>query len=90
MRYIRVRWIHSFPTEPVEIYSESDENGWETRKIEIFGDGSASCASSIECTGSSRLATIPIAPVQEITDSQFQACEVTKREFEACWERVTG
>jgi len=27
MQYFRVEWIHSFPDEPVEIYSEIDDEG---------------------------------------------------------------
>ena len=31
MRYVRVQWNHKFPEEPVEIFSELDDAGWEIR-----------------------------------------------------------
>ena len=33
MKYIKVRWIHDFEDDPILIYSELDENRFETRKI---------------------------------------------------------
>ena len=39
MRYIKVKWIHSYPDEPVLLYSEIDDSGWEVRKVEVFPDG---------------------------------------------------
>ena len=39
MRYFKVHWVHSFEDEPEYIYSEIDEEGYETRKIELFKNG---------------------------------------------------
>ena len=90
MRYIRVSWEHSFLDEPIEIYSEFDHDRWETRKVEIFRDGSASYASSSRATGSSRLAEVRVRSLEEInSDPQFRAVELTGEEFEEVWERAT-
>src|SRR6185295_1628385 len=39
MDYVKVWWKHDNPSMPTLLYSELDERRWETRKIEIFGDG---------------------------------------------------
>jgi len=39
MTYIRVRWIHTFPDEPVLLFSEIDGQRWEARKVDFFSDG---------------------------------------------------
>jgi hypothetical protein len=89
MHYIRVKWIHAYPDEPIEIYSEFDEDRWETRKIEIFRDGTASYASSTEHSETSILAEVPISSLKEInSDPQFQAVEITQDEFQQLWVRV--
>jgi hypothetical protein len=89
MRYIRVNWTHTYPDEPIEIYSEFDEDRWETRKIEIFRDRSASYASSAENSGTSILAEVPISSLEEInSDPQFQAVEITPDEFQQLWVHV--
>jgi hypothetical protein len=46
MKYLLVQWIHSFPDEPVTLYSELDDDRWERRKIEVFRDGSVGFADS--------------------------------------------
>jgi hypothetical protein len=89
MHYIRVNWTHTYPDEPIEIYSEFDENRWETRKIEIFRDGTTSYASSTENSGTSILAEVPISSLKEInSDPQFQAVEITQDEFQQLWVRI--
>ncbi|WP_421996326.1 DUF6881 domain-containing protein [Reyranella sp.] len=40
MKYIKVRWRHCLPNEPVTLYSEIDEDRWERRKVYVFADGS--------------------------------------------------
>ena len=39
MKYLKVRWIHESATDPVELYSEIDDQGWEVRKVEVFPNG---------------------------------------------------
>jgi hypothetical protein len=91
MRYTRVCWIHSFPDEPIEICSEWDHDGWETRKVEIYADGTASYASTVESTGGSLLSSVRITPIEEIErDPQLRARQIDVEEFEALWTRFTG
>ncbi len=88
MRYLLVRWIHSSANEPVELYSEIDDAGWETRKVEVFPDGTIGFAGPTEATVSTELGEKPIPPLEEIAaDPQFQPVEISKEEFERIWAK---
>jgi hypothetical protein len=45
MTYFKCKWNHAYRDEPVLLYSELDEERWETRKVEIFRDGKMGFAS---------------------------------------------
>ena len=67
--------------------SELDANRWETRKVEIFADGSKGYARRGEEAGGTALGQLPVPPLQEIaSDPQFLPEEITKDEFEAIWD----
>lgn len=88
MNYIKVKWIHSLPQEPVWLYSELDEERWEIRKIEIYADGSLGYADATRAHGSTRLGECPIPPLTEIScDHQFEAVEITDKEFDDIWSQ---
>src|SRR5262249_38559600 len=83
MRYSRVQWLHTSSADPVEIYSELDDDGWEKRKIEIFRDGALGYASAAEATDSTSLGEAPVPSLEEIAaEPQFQPIEISKDEFE--------
>jgi len=90
MRYTKIKWIHDFPREPVWIYEEIDENGWEQRKIEVFPDGSLGRADKREEVGGTRLAIQEKIPsLLEIgSDPQFEGNEISAEEFEAAWSKA--
>lgn len=86
MTYIRVRWTHSLPNTPVLLYSELDDQRWEVRKVEVYGDGHKGFASSAESAGDTGLGKEPIPPLTEIrSDPQFDPSEISKDEFEVVW-----
>lgn len=88
MHYIKVKWIHSHPNEPVLLYSELDDDRWEMRKVEIFTDGHSNYASTTESVGSTELSVEPIPPTAGIaSDPQFEPFEITKQEFEEVWAK---
>ena len=88
MRYLHVQWVHDHPDEPVEIYSEINDDRWELRKVELFPDGSAGFASSTEGMGSTMLSVEPLPAVEEIgSDPQFKPVEISREEFEKVWEK---
>jgi hypothetical protein len=87
MNYIRVQWLHARSDEPVWMISELDADRWETRKIEIFADGSKGYARQGEEAGGTVLGQLPVPALHEIAaDPQFLPEEITKKEFEAIWE----
>ena len=88
MRYFRVYWSHEHPDEPIELYSELDEAGWETRKVEVFRNGTIGFASNSEASGSTVLGEAPVPSLEEIaSDPQFRPTQITKEEFERLWAR---
>jgi len=86
MHYIKVKWIHSHSDEPVWLYSELDEDRWETRKVEIFQDGTTGFAGPGEAAGTTKLSIEPLPTLEEIaSDPQFVPQEVQRQEFEEVW-----
>jgi hypothetical protein len=86
MNYIKVRWIHDHPDEPIWLLSELDGSGYEIRKIEIFGDGSKGWASKKEKVGGTVLGERPVPPLDEIAaDGKFLPEEITQADFELAW-----
>lgn len=55
MTYFKCKWNHAHGDEPVLMYSELDEERWETRKVEIFRDGKMGFANRETESGGSRL-----------------------------------
>src|SRR5207248_1876118 len=88
MRYLRVQWRHFHPDEPVEIYTELREDGWEVRKVEVFPDGRIGFASPTEGSGSTMLSVEPLPSLEEIAaDPQFKPTEIGREEFENMWKK---
>ncbi len=88
MRYLRVRWHHNHPREPVEIYSEADDAGWETRKVEVFRDGTAGFAGPDEVAGPTVLGERSLPALEEIAaDAQLEPAAISKEEFEKVWAK---
>jgi hypothetical protein len=87
MRYLFVRWIHDEDAEPVELYSELDEAGWEIRKVERWRDGQFGYAGPDGCQGSTRLGEVPVPEIVEIiADPQFDAKGIGRSVFEDVWD----
>ena len=89
MRYSRLQWNHPSPSEPIEILSEYDENGWERRKVEVFRDGSVHFASGMESVGGSKLSLIQRPPDEEVVAKpEFRVFEMSSEEFERAWDQA--
>ncbi len=79
MQYIQVKWHHEHLDEPVEIYGEYNAEGWETRKLEVFRDGSVGYASARHQVGTSGLAEVKLTAIDEINiEPQFSAREINQ------------
>ncbi|MDF2380351.1 hypothetical protein JMG10_02650 [Nostoc ellipsosporum NOK] len=87
MRYVKVVWVHDFEDEPVILYSEIDDRDFETRKIDIYSDGSFGIASDEIEFGGTLLSPEPIPSNTEISeDAQFLLTEIDEEEFNEKWE----
>ena len=86
-RYVRAEWIHGLEDEPRFIYSELDDERYETRKIEVFGDGRTVRVSRDKPESSSTsLADQPMPNLEEINaNEEFCAQEIGAPEFEELW-----
>ena len=86
MRYVKVAWHHDHPDEPLAMFSECDDAGWELRKVEVFRDGRLGWASRDGANGDTWLSVEPLPPLHTIAnDPQFQPSEITREEFEHVW-----
>ena len=91
MNYIKVKWNHSFPDEPVWLYSELDGERWEVRKVEVFPDGRMGYADRLRSSGNTGLGEAPLPDVAEIAaDPQFEPVTIAQPEFEAIWLSATS
>jgi len=88
MKYIRVKWKHTNPDEPVWLFSEIDETGRELRKVECFKNGFCDFATESESTGSTVLSSGPLPEIAVIArDPEFEPVEIPKEEFEKVWKK---
>jgi hypothetical protein len=86
MIYLRVRWKHSLPDEPILLFSELDDARNEVRKVEVFADGRRGFSSAVEAFGGSRMSDEPIPSLAEIgLDPEFEPVEISAEEFEQFW-----
>lgn len=86
MLYLRIRWIHHLPDEPVLLYSEIDEDRYEVRKVEEYADGHCDVASVDGHTGSTYLGEVPTPGLSAINAQEdFVALEISSEEFEQVW-----
>jgi hypothetical protein len=84
--YIRVRWLHDHPDEPVELWSELDDQRFEIRKVEVWQDGRVGFASRERESGGTTLGTAPTPLLAEIAaDPEFEPEQISELEFEKCW-----
>ncbi|MGR6914329.1 DUF6881 domain-containing protein [[Actinomadura] parvosata] len=89
--YLRVEWHHDFPEEPVALYSEIDDDGYETRKVQLFRDGRLEWADATTETAMTGLSEVPVDSVEEIaTQDEFSVAIITKEEYERLWRQAGG
>lgn len=91
MKYVKVKWIHDLPDEPVTLYSELNDDMWETRKVEVYADGRTDFAYGEAQSGSTKLGIEPYPPLEEIAaDPQFKPAVISAEEFETVWKQARG
>ena len=88
MKYLRVKWTHTNPDEPVWLFSELDEQGRELRKLECFRSGFCDYATPTESTGNTSLNARPISALTgSAHDPEFLPVEISQEEFEKVWKK---
>ena len=88
MKYIRVKWNHTNPDEPVWLFSELDLEGKELRKLECFKNGFCDFATKENSSGSTKLSTQFLPTLATLArDPEFTSVEITKEEFEDVWKK---
>jgi hypothetical protein len=87
--YIVCDWKHDDPKYPIRIYSEVDEEGWETRKVQFFPDGRVGYADLERVdNGDTGLSELPLPSIEEINaNPRLEDKEITKEEFEEVWRK---
>lgn len=88
MTYIKVHWIHKNQDEPIELYSELDEDRYEVRKVEIFVNNTVGYVTNNYSYGETLLGECPIPSLESINSNpEFKAKSITKEEFFAIWNK---
>ena len=87
MKYIRLKWNHTNPDEPVWIFSELDPDDKEVRKIECFRNGFCDVATAAGSSGTAALMTLPLPDLSQLAkrDPEFTPVEITQKEFDQVW-----
>jgi hypothetical protein len=86
MRYLKVVWHHDSPDDPVTIWSEIGEDGYESRKVEKFADGRLGYADADRAKEGSELGEFPIpAPDVIAQQREFTPKIITAKAFEKKW-----
>jgi len=91
MRWVQVVWLEAGLTdEPVIIYSELAEDGYEQRRVEVYVNGRELWANESGGTVPGGLAEKPVGELEEIRaasteEAVFVALSITEGEFEHRW-----
>jgi hypothetical protein len=89
VRYVKVAWDHDFADDPVVYLSELGDDGYETRKVQLYRDGRSEWADESFETATVGLSEIPFPPLEEISGQpEFTAQVITPEEFEFAWNEA--
>ncbi|WP_272263132.1 DUF6881 domain-containing protein [Streptomyces xanthophaeus] len=87
MQYWHVNWLHDEIEDPVTIFNEIGEDGYETRKIHIYRDGRKIRADEHHESPEIGLGEIPVGDIRDVAAMpEFQAFVITRAEFDTWWE----
>jgi hypothetical protein len=89
--YLRVRWNHSSPDDPVDLWSELTSDRQEIRKVEIWANGQIGYAGPHGDHGGTRIGEEALPTFDEIAaDPQFRPQVVSAAAFEDCWTHAVA
>jgi len=91
MKYLHVKWRHDLPHQPTDIYTELDDDRWETRKVEVFADGRIQYADGVDSTGRTDLSEVQARTPQEAPHTEvLTTTEIDEATFEHMWNLATS
>ncbi|WP_441279496.1 DUF6881 domain-containing protein [Tardiphaga sp. 172_B4_N1_3] len=89
MKYLKVKWEHSFEDQPVLLYSELDHELREIRKVEYYADGRMDFADREGSSGHTRLSVEPLPSLEAIAaQAEFEPMIIPAAEFETVWAQA--
>jgi hypothetical protein len=91
VRYQRVVWHHDDENEPAVLWSEIDERGWESRKVDKYRDGRLDYADKSHSIGTTQLSDQAMPTLAEINARDgFDAAPTSPDDFENVWRLATA
>ncbi|MFF7704339.1 DUF6881 domain-containing protein [Streptomyces lydicus] len=86
VQYWKVSWHHHFTEEPVTLFSEIGEDGYETRKVQEYRDGRLLRTDGSDETAEIGLSEVPVGHISDVSvQPEFSAFTITEGDFEAVW-----
>ena len=90
MDYWKVEWHHDFTEEPIVLFSEIGEDGYETRKIQLYRDGRLLKADEAHENGTIGLSEIPVGDIADVAaQAEFSAWVISKSDFYEVWDQAS-
>lgn len=87
MEYWKVIWHHVFAREPVVIFNEIGEGGYETRKVQEYRNGRLLRTDGTDETDEIGLGEIPVGNIEDVAaQAEFSAIIISAEQFNAVWD----
>ncbi|MFC9995560.1 DUF6881 domain-containing protein [Nocardia sp. NPDC127526] len=91
MKYWKVIWHHDFDAEPIVIFSEIAEDGYETRKVQEYRDGRLLRTDGTDETAEIGLSEIPVGEIEDVAaQPEFSAFVISPEQFDDVWGRAVS
>ncbi|MFG2399428.1 DUF6881 domain-containing protein [Streptomyces lydicus] len=88
MKYWKVIWHHEFKDEPIVLFSEIGEDGYETRKVQEYRDGRRLRTDGTDETREIGLSEIPVGDIEDVAaQPEFSASVISLADFEVAWNQ---
>jgi hypothetical protein len=93
MRYVKINWIHNHNDEPLQIYSEIGEDGYEIRKVEVFKNQKFGYAKDDVTVNGTALSDEIFPDLSELNGKdewdEMNSAEILQDDFESIWNIAT-
>lgn len=89
MEYWKVEWHHDFTEEPTVLFSEIGDDGYETRKVQVYRDGRILKADEEHEHALIGLSEIPVGDIADVAaQAEFSAWVISKSDFYKVWDQA--